>query len=79
MLAVSGGRGDKHTYKKNHITIQMRSFKEAFFQKKKIKHLGGMRRHRGRQEMMNNKRSLTSLEGDIILRTDIAAAKKPVQ
>lgn len=35
-----------------------------------------MRRHRGRQEMMNNKRSLTSLEGDIILRTDIAAAKK---
>lgn len=25
-----------------------------------------------RQEMINNKRSLTSLEGDIILRTDIA-------
>lgn len=56
--------------KKNHITIQMCSFKEAFL-KTSPRHTA-LRSSWLWQEMINNKRSLTSLEGDIILRTDIA-------
>lgn len=56
--------------KKNHITIQMCSFKEAFL-KTSPRH-SAPRSSSLWQEMINYKRGLTSLEGDIILRTDIA-------
>lgn len=56
--------------KKNHITIQMCSFKEAFL-KTSPRH-SAPRSSALWQEMINYKRGLTSLEGDIILRTDIA-------
>lgn len=55
---------------RNHITIQMCSFKEAFL-KTSPRHIALCSSWLW-QEMINNKRGLTSLEGDIILRTDIA-------
>lgn len=66
-LLLKNERGKK----RKEITLQFKCVRLKRPLKTSRRH-AAQRNSRLRKRMINNKRSLTSLEGDIILRTDIA-------